>query len=91
LKSKTARSFWRAYDKLSPKWRKRAQAAYRTFEEDPSHPGLQFKKVGDNPTLYSARVSRDYRALGVLEGDTIVWFWIGNHEEYDRLLASWGG
>lgn len=27
----------------------------------------------------------------MLQRDTIVWFWVGNHEEYDRLLASWGG
>jgi hypothetical protein len=29
----------------------------------------------------------DYRALGVREGDEIIWFWIGSHADYDRLLS----
>jgi hypothetical protein len=32
------------------------------------------------------RVSRGWRALGLLESDTMYWFWIGSHAEYDRLL-----
>jgi hypothetical protein len=27
-----------------------------------------------------------YRALGVRRDDTIVWFWIGSHADYDKLL-----
>jgi len=27
-----------------------------------------------------------YRALGVLEGSTVIWFWIGLHADYDRLI-----
>ena len=34
-----------------------------------------------------ARAVRFYRALGLWEGDTITWFWIGSHAEYDTLLA----
>jgi hypothetical protein len=28
-----------------------------------------------------------YRALGVSVETGIVWFWIGTHAEYDRLIA----
>jgi len=38
--------------------------------------------------VYSVRISLDYRALGVRDGDTVVWFWIGSHADHDRLLAS---
>jgi len=31
-------------------------------------------------------VTEDYRVLGLLEGDTVIWYWIGRHEEYERLL-----
>jgi hypothetical protein len=34
------------------------------------------------------RVNQSYRALGVRTGDEIVWFWIGDHDEYERLLAK---
>ena len=38
--------------------------------------------------MYSARVGIGYRAVGVLDGDAIAWFWIGSHANYDRLLAE---
>ena len=30
--------------------------------------------------------SHDYRALGVMTGDAVVWFWVGTHAEYVRIL-----
>lgn len=38
--------------------------------------------------IYSARVNLDWRALGLVEGDTIIWFWVGSHSEYERLLKK---
>ena len=38
--------------------------------------------------MYSVRVSIDYRALGVMDEGSIVWFWIGPHHEYDKLLRQ---
>ena len=38
--------------------------------------------------IYSVRVTLGYRALGLLQKDEIVWFWIGSHAEYDRLLTK---
>jgi hypothetical protein len=38
------------------------------------------------PGLVSVRVSRSYRALGRQRRDAILWFWIGAHAEYDRLI-----
>lgn len=29
-----------------------------------------------------------HRAVGVLEGDAVTWFWIGTHSEYDALLKA---
>jgi hypothetical protein len=64
------------------------RAAYRQFESAPSHPSLKFKKVHPRLPIYSARISRDYRAVGQLEGDTVIWFWVGSHADYDRLLSQ---
>jgi hypothetical protein len=55
--------------------------------QDPKHPSLQFKKVHPSRPIYSVRISLNYRALGTKDGDTVVWFWIGSHAEYDRLTA----
>jgi Txe/YoeB family toxin of Txe-Axe toxin-antitoxin module len=38
--------------------------------------------------IYSARINQDYRVVGQLDGDTVIWFWAGSHAEYDRLLGQ---
>jgi hypothetical protein len=68
--------------------RKQAREAYRLFRDNPDQPGLRFKKVHPDPPTYSARVGIGYRSVGVLDGDTVVWFWIGSHAEYDLLLKQ---
>jgi hypothetical protein len=84
--SHTSPPFWTAFRDLPPTVQVAARKAYRRFRADPSHPSLQFKKLYD--TRYSIRVTRGYRALGQREGDTIVWFWIGTHADYDRVIKS---
>jgi hypothetical protein len=58
---------------------------------DSSHPSLRFKLVHPTRPIYSVRIGLGYRALGVRDADTIVWFWIGSHDDYDRLLANVAG
>jgi len=68
--------------------RDKARNAYRLWAENPGHPSLRFKKVHTTLPIYSVRIDRDGRALGLLEGATGVWFWIGPHTEYEKLLAK---
>ena len=60
--------------------------SYMLWIDNPSHPSIRFKKVHDTEPIYSARVDLDWRALGVLEAGSVVWFWVGPHDEYDALL-----
>lgn len=55
---------------------------------DPAHPSLQFKRVHAKEPIYSVRVGLGWRAVGVRSDDTVVWFWIGSHAEYDNLLSG---
>jgi hypothetical protein len=64
-----------------------ARKSYRLWKSDPSHPSLHFKRIHNHEAMYSVRVSKGWRALGILMGDTIHWFWIGSHAEYDRLIS----
>jgi hypothetical protein len=50
----------------------------------PVIPPLQFKKVG---RFWSVRVGLRYRALAVGVDDGYLWFWIGSHADYDRLVG----
>ena len=86
MNSRTTRAFRDALAELPLDIRRHAREAYRRFQQDPKHPGLRFKKVHDTKPIYSVRVGIDHRAVGALRGDTIIWFWCGSHDEYDKLL-----
>jgi hypothetical protein len=55
------------------------------LESDPEHPSLHLKRIG---RFWSVRVGLKCRALGVSAPDSIVWFWIGDHADYERLLGK---
>jgi len=86
IESRTTRRFREAFLALPEDTQKQARQAYSLLSEGPSHPSLRFKKVDENPSVYSIRIGLGYRALGVLTGSVIVWFWIGSHADYDRLV-----
>ena len=88
MKSRATARFWELFQRLPANIQDEAREAYKLFMLDPKHPGLQFKRVSQKRPVYSARVTREYRALGVLQGDGITWYWIGNHSDYDRMLAG---
>ncbi len=79
--------FWRCYRQLPREVQALADKNFRLLKRDPYHPSLHFKQIGDTPQLWSVRVGAHYRALGQEKPEGIVWFWIGTHAEYDRLLS----
>ncbi len=87
MKSRTTGAFRAAFARLPRVAQDQCRDSYKLFVENPRHPGLRFKKVHSSLLIYSARVARRYRAIGVIEGDEILWFWVGTHSEYDKLLA----
>ncbi len=84
--SRTTKQFWNLYQALPPELRERADKAYELWHSNPHSSGLQFKRVDQEEPIYSVRISLACRALGVLRGDTITWFWIGRHAGYERML-----
>ena len=86
MHSFTQNTFWEAYRRLPDHVQRQARESYRFFASNSNHPSLDFKRVSRRRPVYSARVSIDYRAVGVMDQGDIVWFWIGSHDEYDRLL-----
>lgn len=88
MKSHTTKRFRKAFAKLPKAIQERAQQAYQLWKQNNFSPGLHFKQVNDNPPVYSVRVGLSYRALGVKQGDSIIWFWIGSHEDYNNLLSQ---
>lgn len=85
MKHVASPSFWRCFDTLPKQVQSAARGQFNRLKEDPQHPSLHFKKSG---RFRSVRIGLSYRALAVEKGDTLVWFWIGTHAEYDRLIAG---
>lgn len=87
MKSATLPSFWKAYEALDTGIQQRARKAYNLWEQNPFHPSLRFKCINSEENIWSARVTLGYRAIGILEKDTVTWFWIGNHDDYERFFS----
>ncbi len=89
MKSKRTRRFRELLRQLPVDARRQAYAAYRLFKRDPTHPSLRFKPIRSADPIYSVRIGINFRALGRREADDlIVWFWIGTHAEYDKLIQK---
>jgi len=76
-------AFWKLYKSLPSEVRVLADKNYELIKTNARHPSLHFKKVGN---YWSVRVGIRYRALAVEVPDGMLWFWIGSHAEYDRLV-----
>jgi hypothetical protein len=83
LKHHAAASFWQMYGTLPRPLRKLADKNFKLLESNSSHPSLNFKPVGK---YWSARVGLNHRAVAVKSGDDFIWFWIGEHDPYERLI-----
>ncbi len=88
MNSKTTKRFRQMLAKLPSDVRRQAQEAYKLFRQNLNHPSLRFKRVHNTEPIYSARININYRAIGVVDGGEIVWFWIGQHAEYDKILSQ---
>lgn len=85
--SDTEPRFWERYYELPAEVRAHARRSYRLFRDNPDHPSLKFKPLQRYPMVYSVRIGRGHRAVGLRDRDTITWFWIGTHAEFDRDFA----
>ena len=70
-------------ESLPPGAQKLAREKYALWKREPFHPSLKFEERRDGVCV--VRIGDHYRALGVREGDTVGWFWIGTHEEYNKF------
>jgi hypothetical protein len=76
--------FWDCYSRLPATIQQLADDNFDLLKLNSHHPSLHFKQIGQ---FWSVRVGFRYRALGVAVPDGIVWFWIGSHSDYDRLIS----
>jgi hypothetical protein len=83
MKSSTTPDFRERLAALPLEVRRSALKNYRLWRVNPRHPSLRFKPVGE---YWSVRVGASHRALGRKRHGEMIWFWIGSHDEYERLI-----
>lgn len=78
-------SFWACYKSLPKEVQSVADKNFIILKEDPTHPSLHFKRIGK---FFSLRIGKKHQALAVEIEEVLVWFWIGTHAEYDKLIRK---
>lgn len=84
------------FERLPKRAQKKTRAALKKWRRDNNHNSLEFKALfqTDEGLLYALRVDGNQppgcRMLGVQDSDALInWYWVGPHDEYERLLASY--
>lgn len=79
----TTPAFWECYRKLPRNIQNLANDNFKLLKRNPRHPSLHLKRV---ERYWSVRIGIRYRAIAVEGEKGLVWFWIGTHAEYDKLI-----
>jgi mRNA-degrading endonuclease RelE of RelBE toxin-antitoxin system len=85
--NRTTKQFRKQLGDLPEEVQRQARKAFKLYETDPNHPSLNFERLNVRGEYYSARVSQQYRVLAKRKPDHMLWFWIGTHDEYEKLLS----
>ena len=85
--SRLSAEFLQAYRTLDPEIRAKVKRSYELFITNPRHGSLRFKRIRSRRNTYSARIDDNYRVLGRLDGNVITWYWVGPHDEYERMIS----
>ena len=86
MKSRALPEFWDCLEELPPEIQKIARKNFKLWQKNPTLKSLAFKKIKSD--LWSVRAGSGFRALGTFEGDGYLWFWIGTHDEYMRIIRN---
>ena len=84
MKSSTTPDFWDSYRALPQNVRDLARKTYQLWQANPDHGSLRWKPLA--PGLCSVRVGMQYRALARVRRDTAYWFWLGTHNDFDKIV-----
>ena len=90
MKSELTDEFIQCFSALPGIVKETARKNYKLWKQNPFHPSLEFKEVKPKENIWSVRIGIGWRAVGVMKADEqkIVWFWVGSHAEYDKLLGK---
>jgi hypothetical protein len=83
VRSFATAQFWKLYEQLPADVQALANEKYKLFRKDPFHPSLSFQAKGE---VWTVNIGRSYRAIARRKDNALYWFWIGSHEDYNKVL-----
>jgi len=84
VRSSATPRFWKLFSRLPTGVQDLAIEKYELFRQNPFHPSLGFQEKGK---VWTVDIGRSHRAIAFRNEDHLTWFWIGSHEEYNRVLS----
>jgi hypothetical protein len=88
VKSHTTERFRKAFGELPLAVQRNARRVFRVWKKEPWYPILHFKRIHETKPIYSIRIGLGWRALGLMQGEVLIWFWIGSHSDYSNLIKQ---
>lgn len=88
MTSRTTQRFIKAPQKLPARIQRQAEEAYELWKQHPHHRSLHIKRVHPTKPIYSVRIAIGWRAVGFMTGDVMIWYWLGSHAAYDKLISQ---
>jgi hypothetical protein len=89
VNSELTAEFLTCFRQLPSRIKREARKSYRLWKKNPRHPSVNFKRVAKKTAIHSVRIAIGWRALGLKDGSTMIWFWIGSHADYDNILKQY--
>jgi len=88
-----SKAFIKLFKKLKKQTQLDAVEACHQWRDNPGYPSLKFGRVQNTKArAFRLSIGDHYRALAVHEKfgsqDYYQWFWIGTHEEYNRMIKK---
>ena len=80
--------FIKCFNNLPGRIKERARKCYMLWRDNPNHPSLEFKRVSRKQPVYSARIGLGWRTLCIKKDNYVIWFWIGSHADYDKIIDN---
>jgi len=86
--SHTTDKFRKAFRNLPAPVQRKARKAFRLWRQAPGNPLLHYKQVHRIKPVYSIRIGLGWRAVGIKAEKHMIWFWVGSHGHYDKLIKQ---
>ncbi len=86
MKSHLTKDFRTCFSKLPERIQRLARENYKLWKSNPYHPSLDFKRISKKYSTYSVRIGIGWRIVGFKKANAVIWFWIGSHADYDKLI-----